>query len=70
MSKNKKLTYIDLFCGIGSFHYSFQKLGWKCVMACDNNKIACENYKKNYNITPLGDICEIKPESIPKYWYN
>ena len=29
------VTFVDLFCGIGSFHYSFVKLGWKCVMACD-----------------------------------
>ena len=29
----EKVKYIDLFCGIGSFHYSFDKLGWECVMA-------------------------------------
>ena len=35
-----EMKYIDLFCGIGSFHYSFQKLGFKCVMASDIYKPA------------------------------
>ena len=47
-----KLKYIDLFCGMGSFHYSFQKLRLECVMACDiyNPK---DNYKQifwNYHM--------------------
>ena len=50
MSKNKKLTYIDLFCGIGSFHYSFEKVGFECVMACDISKSATDTYEKNYKI--------------------
>jgi DNA (cytosine-5)-methyltransferase 1 len=58
------LNYIDLFCGIGSFHYSFSKLKWKCVMACDINKQARETYEENYDMTPLGDICEIDPKDI------
>jgi DNA (cytosine-5)-methyltransferase 1 len=59
--------YIDLFCGMGSFHYSFQKLGFKCVMASDIYEPAKENYKKNYNINVLDDICEIDPSSIEPY---
>ena len=59
--------YIDLFCGMGSFHYSFQKLGFKCVMASDIYEPAKENYKKNYNINVLDDICEIDPLSIEPY---
>ena len=34
---------------MGSFHYSFQKLGFKCVMASDIYKPAKENYKKYYH---------------------
>jgi len=71
MQQQKKQTnqvkYIDLFCGMGSFHYSFQKLGFKCVMASDIYKPAKENYKKNYGVDVLGDICDIKPSSIEPY---
>ena len=66
-NQSNQVKYIDLFCGMGSFHYSFQKLGFKCVMASDIYKPAKENYKKNYNIDVLGDICDIKPSSIESY---
>jgi DNA (cytosine-5)-methyltransferase 1 len=66
-NQSNQVKYIDLFCGMGSFHYSFQKLGLKCVMASDIYKPAKENYKKNYNIDILGDICDIEPSSIESY---
>lgn len=65
--KTNQVKYIDLFCGMGSFHYSFQKLGFKCVMASDIYKPAKETYKKNYNIDVLGDICDINPLSLESY---
>jgi DNA (cytosine-5)-methyltransferase 1 len=61
------IKYIDLFCGIGSFHYSFKKLGWDCVMACDIDNSVKETYRLNYNVLPLGDITEITVEDIPQY---
>ena len=63
----EKIKFIDLFCGIGSFHYSFKKLGWECVMSCDIDKAVKETYKNNYGILPLGDITEIEPKNIPNY---
>jgi DNA (cytosine-5)-methyltransferase 1 len=61
------LKFIDLFCGIGSFHYSFKKLGWECVMSCDINEAARNSYQENYGVTPLGDVVEIDPSSVPDY---
>ncbi len=66
-NQNKKLTYIDLFCGIGSFHYSFQKLNWECIMSCDIDDAVKETYKENYNQTPLNNIVEIEPKNISNY---
>lgn len=63
----KKVSYIDLFCGIGSFHYSFQKLGWECKMAYDINKTARKTYEHNYSVAPLGDIVSIEPSDIPHF---
>ena len=62
-----KIKFIDLFCGIGSFHYSFKKLGWECVMACDIDDSVRETYACNYGKMPLGDITEIEPATIPSY---
>ena len=61
------LKYIDLFCGIGSFHYSFSKLGFECVMACDICEPARDTYKKNHKLKPLGDICDIDPSTVKPY---
>ena len=63
----EKLRFVDLFCGIGSFHYSFKELGWECVMACDINEHVRETYYKNYGLKPLGDIKSIDPVKIPEY---
>ena len=63
----ENIKFIDLFCGIGSFHYSFKKLGWDCVMSCDIDKAVKETYKSNYGILPLGDITEIEPKNITNY---
>ena len=65
--KPDTIRFIDLFCGIGSFHYSFKKLGWECVMSCDIDNAVKETYKTNYGIVPLGDITEIEPKQVPPY---
>lgn len=65
--ENISFTYIDLFCGIGSFHYSFNKFNWRCIMASDINQAARETYYHNYNIRPLGDICDIEPSQIQPF---
>lgn len=65
--KEDKIKFIDLFCGIGSFHYSFKKNGWKCVMACDITQAARNTYNENYKLMPLKDICEIEPKNVENY---
>lgn len=64
---NNQIKYIDLFCGIGSFHYSFKKLGWKCIMACDIDDAVKKTYENNYELKPLDDITFIEPQDIPNY---
>lgn len=63
----EQIKFIDLFCGIGSFHNSFKQFGWKCVMACDIDDAAKTTYMANYNFKPLGDITCIEPASVPNY---
>ena len=48
--------YIDLFCGIGGFHQALDKLGKKCILACDIDKDCRIVYKDNYNIEPIHNI--------------
>jgi len=67
MSKSHQLSFVDLFCGIGSFHYSFRKLGWVCRMACDINVAARSTYERNYGIKALGDVTAISPDCVPPF---
>ena len=61
------LDYIDLFCGIGGFHLALSSFGAKCVFASDIDSKARAVYKKNFGITPAGDITKIKNKEIPPH---
>jgi DNA (cytosine-5)-methyltransferase 1 len=67
MDTNPHYTFIDLFAGMGSFHQSFKKFGWECVMASDIDKNACDVYEKNHGLKPLGDVCKIDPRDVKHY---
>lgn len=67
MSNSSVLTYIDLFCGIGGFHQALNKLGAKCILACDIDKNCREVYLDNYGINPIEDIKTINPELLPDF---
>ena len=66
-SKEDRLKFIDLFSGIGSFHNSFAKKGWECVMASDIDESTHKVYEENYNIKPLSDIYKINEKDISTY---
>ena len=59
----KKLTFIDLFAGIGGFHLALKSLDMKCVFACEIDKYARQTYVKNFNDVFLKDP-ELFPEDI------
>ena len=62
-----QLKFIDLFCGIGGFHQSMNKLNYKCVFACDIDEDCRKTYEKNYNLKPEGDINNVVVENIPPF---
>ena len=68
-----KIKFIDLFCGIGGFHYAMQKAAKKldldaeCVFASDIDKHASEAYEANFGMNPLSDITKIDEAKIPNH---
>jgi DNA (cytosine-5)-methyltransferase 1 len=65
--ENKKLkgyTFIDLFSGIGGFHYALGSFGGECVFASEINEKAAATYFVNHGLQPAGDITKIKEEDI------
>lgn len=68
--EDKKLrnwTFIDLFSGIGGFHYALKSFGAKCVLASEIDKKAAKQYLINHEILPEGDIIDLKTKDIPEY---
>lgn len=74
--KNKKLTFIDLFAGIGGFHLAFHNLGAECVFASEWNQHARKTYEYNFKkISPKifesgnfeGDITKVNEKEIPDF---
>ncbi|MBK9126078.1 MAG: DNA (cytosine-5-)-methyltransferase [Chloroflexi bacterium] len=67
MPKVSKLTFIDLFAGIGGFRIGFERAGCTCVFSSEWNKYAQETYVANYGECPAGDITKIASEIIPDH---
>ena len=69
----KTLKFIDLFCGIGGFHFAMQsasgKLGYdsKCVFASDIDQRCRESYAENHGQIPFGDITKFDENDIPDH---
>ena len=63
----KKYKFIDLFAGIGGFHYALNSFGANCVFASEWDKFAAETYNLNFKIKPFGDITTINETDIPNH---
>jgi DNA (cytosine-5)-methyltransferase 1 len=59
--------YVDMFCGIGGFHYAASSFGMECVFACDIDSEARKAYEHNFGIQPANDISRIKAEDVPDH---
>ncbi len=62
-----KLTFADLFCGIGGFRIAFQRAGARCVFSCDWDKHAQVTYEANFGERPHGNIHEVAVAAIPHF---
>jgi len=63
----KKYTFIDLFAGIGGFHYALESLGATCVFSSEIDNKAKGVYEINHHVRPEGDITMIDEKKIPKH---
>lgn len=66
-SSHSKLSFIDLFAGIGGIRLPFDELGCNCVFSSEWDAKACETYKANFGDQPCGDITKVDEKSIPAF---
>ncbi len=62
-----KISFIDLFAGIGGLSLPFRKLHMKCVFSSEIDKYAAQTYFENFNEKPAGDITTISATAIPNH---
>jgi len=71
-----RFTFIDLFAGIGGFHFAFHNVGARCVFASEWDIHARKTYQTNFEkVEPelfssdnfVGDITKIDKKSIPDF---
>lgn len=67
LKKEKTLTFIDLFAGIGGIRKGFEDDYTKCVFSSEWDQYAVKTYEANYGETPFGDITKISSEDIPNH---
>ena len=63
----KGVKAIDLFCGIGGFHYAVASFGGKVVFASEVDKKTANIYAQNFKLAPQDDITTIEATAIPDH---
>lgn len=62
--------FIDLFAGIGAFHFAMKLLNGRCVLACEKDKEARKTYLANHGMTGVpfpADITELDAKDVPDH---
>lgn len=70
MDKNNKLTFLDLFSGIGGFRIAAEKNNMKCIGFSEIDKDARNTYEYNFDTRKeyhFGDISKINTNRIPDF---
>ena len=64
---NELETFVDMFAGIGGFHFAAQSFGLQCVFASEIDPEARHAYESNFGLKPEGDISLIDGQDVPDH---
>lgn len=60
------MTFIDMFCGMGTIRMGFEKAGWKCVASIEFDKHKRKIYEVIFGHEPeFGDIRAVRGADLP-----
>lgn len=60
-------SFVDLFAGVGGFHYGLSNVGGVCVYANEWEPHAAKLYGLNHGVKPDGDITKVDVGDIPEH---
>lgn len=63
----EKMTFIDLFAGLGGFRIALESLGAKCVYSNEWDIPVQKVYAENFGDVPDGDITKVDEKTIPDH---
>lgn len=61
----KRITFADIFAGIGGFRIGLERLGFQCLYSCEKNEACRQVYFDNFGDLPEVDISDIDFPKIP-----
>ena len=64
---NRRLSFIDLFAGIGGFRIAFERNGARCLFSSEWDSMSQKTYLANFGEIPVGDITKIPSPKIPDH---
>ena len=62
-----RMSFVDLFAGLGGFHSALAGLCHRCVMASEIDLDLQRLYELNHGIRPKGDIRKIPVAQVPDH---
>lgn len=61
------LTFVDLFAGLGGFHMALSRFDFTAVFASEIDENLRNLYRRNFGLTPCGDIRAVDPREVPPH---
>jgi DNA (cytosine-5)-methyltransferase 1 len=61
------MRFIDLFAGLGGFHYALRELGHECVFACESEPELRELYQWNFQMPKVNGDIRAAGIKVPKH---
>ena len=61
------MKFVDLFAGLGGFHYGMSSAGFECVFASELDPELRKLYEFNYGLKVWGDIRKAVEDDIPEH---
>ena len=65
--KTRRITFIDLFAGIGGTRIALERAGAACVYSVELDRFASKTYEANHGSIDASDVRLVVPKELPEF---